>query len=498
MFMAGILLAFFTIGTQRAVAQKKGHKIKFEIKNYHKDSTVYLAYRSGTQQFLKDTTVVGENGKFEFSGPEALPAGVYTLVGRKNTMTKPKKPDEKPKVKVEKVFLFEFLVEDQHFKIYSDTLHYINNLKFEDSPQNSAFLDYQRFMMETGGKIAKLREQQTKAETANDKKESKRLGEEIDALNERIKKKQEGIQTEYKGTLMEVILRSQQDPIIPEEVKEENKKDTTTNLEYLWYKQHYFDNIDFTDDRVTRTPVYQSKLKYFFEKMVPQIPDSINKDIDRIFKLIGDNQEFYKQTFIHLYQTYNSSRILCVDKVFVHLALNYYTKERAFWATEKQLKKIRARGQELSQTTCGSIAPNMRLKSPDGKWYNMHRMEDDILILFFWDPKCSHCKKSMPAMKEFYTKFKPKGVEIMAICTQQDSKEWRDYIKENNLEWINVTDNTTDAFLNNFRDIYDVYTTPQIYVLDKNKIIRGKKIGAEQLGDFVEHFIEMEYGTNKP
>ena len=38
-----------------------------------------------------------------------------------------------------------------------------------------------------------------------------------------------------------------------------------------------------------------------------------------------------------------------------------------------------------------------------------------------------------------------------------------------------------------FRQTYDIYQTPTLYLLDKNKRIVAKKITAEQVNDFLNH-----------
>ena len=44
----------------------------------------------------------------------------------------------------------------------------------------------------------------------------------------------------------------------------------------------------------------------------------------------------------------------------------------------------------------------------------------------------------------------------------------------------------------NFRKIYDVTSTPQVFVLDKNKEIIAKRIGVEQLEGFFHKYFEMK------
>ena len=71
------------------------------------------------------------------------------------------------------------------------------------------------------------------------------------------------------------------------------------------------------------------------------------------------------------------------------------------------------------------------------------------------------------------------------------------------MKWINVSDNpeinknaakyihlTTLESLN-FRDTYDIFSTPQVYLLDKDKKILAKKLSAEQLDDIISDKLGM-------
>ena len=44
----------------------------------------------------------------------------------------------------------------------------------------------------------------------------------------------------------------------------------------------------------------------------------------------------------------------------------------------------------------------------------------------------------------------------------------------------------------------DIQSTPQIYILDKDKKIIAKRIGAEQVEDFIKHEIDPKYKPKKP
>jgi hypothetical protein len=57
------------------------------------------------------------------------------------------------------------------------------------------------------------------------------------------------------------------------------------------------------------------------------------------------------------------------------------------------------------------------------------------------------------------------------------------YIADNKLPWINVYDG---AHYNNAVEKYDVYSTPVIYILDKNKVIKAKRIDADKVTTIIK------------
>jgi thiol-disulfide isomerase/thioredoxin len=175
-----------------------------------------------------------------------------------------------------------------------------------------------------------------------------------------------------------------------------------------------------------------------------------------------------------------------MDAVFVHMAKNYYMTGQAFWADSTTIAKISERARKLEYSLCNNTAPNLIMKDTAGVFQILHAIQKDYTIAYFWDPECGHCKKVTPKVKEFYDKFKDElDVEIYAVCTNADEKEsWIKYINENNLDWINVEDPEQKTA---YKYLYDIYSTPVIYLLDKDKKIIAKRIGAEDLEGFIKH-----------
>ena len=72
--------------------------------------------------------------------------------------------------------------------------------------------------------------------------------------------------------------------------------------------------------------------------------------------------------------------------------------------------------------------------------------------------------------------------------TTGDGPEWQKYVFEHKLEWwINVWDPYRKT---GFHDNYDIYSTPVIYVLDKNHKIVIKRIGVESLAAILDDLLK--------
>ena len=95
---------------------------------------------------------------------------------------------------------------------------------------------------------------------------------------------------------------------------------------------------------------------------------------------------------------------------------------------------------------------------------------------------------------ETYNNLKPLSLEVYAVCTEVETLKWKKYIREKNISWINVADPNLH---NNFRHDFDISTTPQMFILDKDKKIIAKKLDVDQLGDFIQNRIKFEDSKKK-
>ena len=210
------------------------------------------------------------------------------------------------------------------------------------------------------------------------------------------------------------------------------------NFPFRFYKKNFWNNIDLTDERMLRTPVFHNKMTQYLEKLTVKNPDSIIESADLFISKIKNN-DIFKYVVSHITSTYERSKIMGMDAVFVHMVENYYMQDKCDWVDEKQLKKIVERAEKIAPNLIGRVAPEFVdiigrpfMKDPNGKTFKLSDVKSEYTILVFYAPDCGHCKKEIPRIKEVTDSLNLNGIDIkvFAVTTEFDKEEWIKFIKE--------------------------------------------------------------------
>ncbi|MDZ7634940.1 MAG: thioredoxin-like domain-containing protein [Bacteroidales bacterium] len=469
-YSAAILISVF-LNSFSLLNGQTGHSIQVTAKGAG-DSKIRLAYHVGNQQYVKDSLSTDKDGACRFTGSDKLAPGVYMIVLPGNTF-------------------FEFLLEDdQHFEISCDITDPAGTLAFRGSDENSRFLGYQRSWKELQEGAMALSSKLNAASPSG--AEATDLRRQLGDQEEKMKQFLAVTAEENKGTLLGAIARS----IIPVETPEPVippgtvKRDSVLRLmSYLYYKDHFFDNIDFTEPGLIRSPVLGGKLEQFFRQVVIQMPDSIIREADRVLDMSSADEDVFQYVAVWLMNRYATSEIMGHDAVVVHLADNIYLSGRAPWASEEYITDLKKRVDRLRPNLIGKKAPELLMNSFAGRYVSLYDVIADFTIVYFWEPDCGHCKESTPMLKEYYENNRARGVEVFAVCTQHDKEKWETYIVDNGLGWINGWD---PQRMSRFDYFYNVDSTPLIYILDRDKKIIAKRLAVEDIASFIDAYRKFQ------
>ena len=467
--MKKILLLFIVFSYLTGFSE--GYKIKIKI-NGVSDTTVYLGKYYADNKYAIDTISLDKNGVGIFEGDTALDAGMYMVLFPSRGMN-----------------YFDLLLDDnQNFSLETDTANFIENMKIKGSKQNEAFYIWNNYMAEQSKKNMPL---QKELRALKDKpKKAKKIRNELIANEKMVKNYWKELAKEWDGTLFGVVVKAMIEPEIPEiEISENiaNKDSAKQIMQYLWHKEHYFDNINLKDDRLVRTPFFPPKINMFMTKVVVQHPDSIVKEGVRLIEASRGSDNFaYLVRYMFGYK--DKSKLMGMDKVFVEISEKYYLSNDpdVNWPDSAFVEKIRERVIKEKPNLIGNQAPKLeKLETYEKQFINLYEIKNDYTVVVFWEPNCGHCKKTIPKLYKSFKQMKKDelDVQVLAIYTQLDRKPWEKFIEDKEIfDWINAYDK---YYFTNFRNNYDIYSTPTIYLLDKNKKIIGKRLAVEQIEQMI-------------
>ncbi|MCX6283449.1 MAG: DUF5106 domain-containing protein, partial [Bacteroidetes bacterium] len=282
------------------------------------------------------------------------------------------------------------------------------------------------------------------------------------------------------------MINIMKEPEIPEIPTLPNgRKDST--FAYRYYRNHFWDDVSFTDDRSLRTPVFHSKLVKYFDKVLLQLPDTIISEADFLIEKSRINPEMFKYMVWFITRQYENSEIMGFDKIFVHVVNKYYVTGQTTWVDETVKKEIIKKAARMESLLIGKRPPNMIMQDTSLQLVSMYNINARILLILFWDPDCGNCAQEIPKLKDFYDKSRIKyGLEIFAVCSDSSLVKMKSYIKKKNMSWINV--NGPRTLTGEFHGQYDIISTPVIYILNEQKEIIAKRLAVEQIEKFLENY----------
>lgn len=452
---------------------QEGYEIKVTLRPF-KNQYIYLGHYYGKQLPIIDSVKLNDKSEGTFKGNKKLGGGIY-LIGY---------PDRAQN--------FEILMDkNQHFSISADTNNIAESITFQNSPENAAFTAYQHYMMQHGKLLNALYEQR-RASPAD----SVKLTKQIETLNSDIKKYRNDIITKHGDGLLAVLLQAMREPEVPKASEQPGGKYDSAYA-YHYYKNHYWDGVNFYDDRLARTPFFENKLDRYFNQIVYPSADSVNKEMDRMLGYASINAEMQKFLLLHFINRYYNQKYMWEDAVFVHLFEQYLSKKTYPWMTEQGRKMIQDRAYSLMANIMGNPAAEIELPDSSGQQKNLYGVEAPYTLLVIWDPTCSHCKEILPRIDSMYqAKWKAMGMKIYGLAKETDGtkQDWLSFINEHKLNnWTNVyySKEAEKARINagtpSYSQLFDVQSFPTIYLLDKDKRIIAKKIAYDQIDEILQY-----------
>jgi len=454
--------------------------IPITLKPY-KNKWIYIGSYYGKGKTLIDSTLVDNDSKGVFKASKKYTPGIYFIVSPSYTI------------------LFELLMDDkQRFSIDADTTSKAEPI-ISGSPENDLFKTYSQFSVKKGKLLNDLGESYKKAPI---KEDSTRLRNEIIKENKALQDYRDDLIKKNPESLLATLLNTMKQPDYPPVPTVNGKPDSL--YPYRFVKEHYWDDVNFNDDRLLRTPFFETKLDNYYKTLVVNDADSIFKEVKYMLLFARTGKEMFPYLLTKFTNKYINPEILGQDKVFIKMFEEFYAKGDTTYLNPASRKTITERYYSLVANQIGSPAPPLELVDSLGKTVSLYNLKGKFTFVVFWDPTCGHCKEELPRIDSMYkARWKSLGIKIYSVNVSTASNTQQElstfvHSKKIDKDWIftsqtkEARDAEIAAGVANYRQLYDVYKTPTMYLLDEKKQIIAKQLSIEQFNEIISAKLKIK------
>ena len=132
--------------------------------------------------------------------------------------------------------------------------------------------------------------------------------------------------------------------------------------------------------------------------------------------------------------------------------------------------------EEKEEPKVGGLAPNFQLKNLSGNLIELKAVYkiNRVTLVNFWTTWCPPCQKEIPEFARFYSEYKEKGVEILAVNTWDDSspEQIGEFAKKAGMEFPILSD-SNDKVVKSYR----IRGVPTTVFIDQTGRIREIFVG---------------------
>jgi len=440
-----------------------GYQIRIKTENLKADSLFIKAYNVKTKNFTNLLSYKYEND-ITIKDKTPLDAGIYII-------------------EADSLLLSEFLISDD--KNQKFTLSFLqNDIQLTGSKENSANRDYMKKMAEFNRKLSELNTefQMKQRELPNSMMQAfvDTFLIKLNNINAEKRLYQEKIIGENRGTLLASIIQSSMEaPSPPQEFYRDRMK------LFTYLSEHLFDNFNWNDERLLKTPVLYNKFKSFAQQILPLETQVSIPIVLKVLHESKQNRNLYFALFDFLEHEFGSIKSPYRDELLYMEMLKDILQLPDLEDTRKMRYEYELN--LISKNQSGEQAIDFNILLSTGDTTHLYAIDADFLLLYFQNPDCPTCsevREKMKNMETLYHAISSGKLKVLTVYFENNEDIWRNYLK-------------TKAFPNwahgwNYdlqiseKHLYDVRAIPMMMILDKEKRVIRKDIFSNELEEWLK------------
>jgi thiol-disulfide isomerase/thioredoxin len=449
-----ILHSLFFAGLATLVCSQ-GYQLEFYIENMP-DQDVYLSAYDKTE-YTKVDSMYASNESFYFFLPEFAEAGMYRIdftsqiEGSANTSNA----------------YIEFIWAHESFQVSADFLHLATSASFGNSIENEilgVFRDYEEIYVR---KITELfrKKQDPASDVDNDS-----ILASYRKLHDQRNKYYSELAQHYPDLYSSQIILSYRSVFSPPGMSAEEQ--------VLFMKEHYFDSSPLTNPALLKSPIYTSKIIDYLKLYrgeglsFKEQESAFMEAVDVIMANTSGDPELRSFVVEYLLEGFES---FGMERVQTYIVDTYVDETCTTDAVELAMERVMG----YRKMAEGEIAEDIYIRGADNSMIRLSEQDNDYTLVIFWATYCEHCTKLIPKLLEWYYEEKPDGLDVFAISIDTSRTEWERYMALASFPWINAIEPM--GWEGKSPEDYNVYATPTMFLLDRQRRIVAKPYTLREL-----------------
>jgi thiol-disulfide isomerase/thioredoxin len=125
----------------------------------------------------------------------------------------------------------------------------------------------------------------------------------------------------------------------------------------------------------------------------------------------------------------------------------------------------------------GKVAPPLKLKSLDGKDFDLASLRGRPVLVDFWATWCMPCRESMPHLAKLYDEFKGKGLALVSVSKDEYTSDAARFVAKYKYSWLQIADPDGETEAN-----WGTFAIPRLVLIgrDGNVLIESEGFDEKQ------------------
>jgi len=258
-----------------------------------------------------------------------------------------------------------------------------------------------------------------------------------------------------------------------------------------------FRALDYTDKRLYKSGLFKDAIESHFwllencGKPLDSVFIEMQFSIDAMLTNLKKDEQKLNEVTDYLFDVLEKRSLF---KASEYLALKVLNEVSCTINSDlaRQLETYRA--MKVGNTAPDIVFPNTRVNPTNN--FTINKLSDltsNYTLVVFGASWCPKCNEEIPAIAKLYSSWKAQGLEVLLVCLDDDLKAF--YVFTINYPFISIIE--LKKWDGTIAKDYYVFSTPTMYLLDKNRKIILRPNSVKQMDAWVDWYLVKGNAINQ-